>query len=370
MKFKRKWRWLAGSAVALALLVGLTGCQSVQFYKQAIQGQCKIYWAQRPIAKVLKDQQASEPLKEKLGLILALRNFAQNELHLPPNGHYLNYADLERRFVVWNVYAAPELSLEQKRWWYPLVGRLKYRGFFSEKDARKYATELAKDGFDVYVGGVEAYSTLGWFRDPVLNTFIHHKPADLAEIIFHELTHQKIFAKGDTDFNEALATAVGEEGVRRWLASLGNTNGVHEYLLAQDRNEQFVRLVMDARSRLKQVFGNDEDDEAKGGTAPSASDDWKREQKAKIIADLKGRYAQLKSEWAGYNAYDNWFARPINNAQINTIATYYDLVPYFRRLLERERGDLEKFYRVVERIADIPDKDERHTALKKLAGET
>lgn len=368
LKWKR--RWLVTGILSLILLASLTGCQSLRFYKQAIQGQCKIYFAQRPIPKVLKDGQTPDPLKEKLGLVLALRTFAENELGLPPDGHYLKYADLERRFVVWNVYAAPELSLEQKRWWYPLVGRLKYRGFFSEKEARAYAARLAKDGYDVYVGGVEAYSTLGWFRDPVLNTFIHHKPADLAEILFHELTHQKIFAKGDTDFNEALATAVGEEGVRRWLASLGNTNAVNDYLLAQHRNEQFVRLVMNARNELTQVFGDDEDDEAKGGTAPEASDEWKRAQKAIIIEKLKTRYAAMKAEWGGYTAYDNWFARPINNAQINTVATYYDLVPYFRRLLEREKGDLEKFYAAVQQIADMGDKEERHAALKRLASET
>ncbi len=370
MTLKLKRRCILGGILSLILLTSLTGCQSLRFYKQAIQGQCKIYWSQRPIAKVLKDEQTADPVKEKLGLVLALRTFAQDKLLLPPGGHYLKYADLERRFVVWNVYAAPELSLDTKRWWYPLVGRLKYRGFFSEKAARDYAAKLASDGYDVFVGGVEAYSTLGWFQDPVLNTFIHHKPADLAEIIFHELTHQKVFAKGDTDFNEALATAVGEEGVRRWLQSAGNTNAVREYLVAQERNEQFVRLVTDARNQLKQVYGDNDDHEAKGGTAPSTSDQWKRKQKQRIIQDLKGRYAQLKTEWGGTGAYDNWFARPINNAQISTISTYYDLVPYFRRLLQRENGDLKKFYAVAQKLADIRDKDDRHAALKKLAGET
>ncbi len=368
LKSKRR-RWLLGGLLSLVLVTSLTGCQALSFYKQAIQGQCQIYWTQRPIAKVLKDAETPEAVKEKLGLILTLRTFAEQELGLRPNGHYLKYADLQRRFVVWNVYAAPELSLDPKRWWYPMVGRLKYRGFFSEKAARHYGSELAKEGLDVFVGGVEAYSTLGWFRDPVLNTFLHHKPADLAEIVFHELTHQKVFAKGDTDFNEALATAVGEEGVHRWLATLGNTNAVQEYLLAQERNEEFVHLVMAARNELKQLYGDEENPEAKGGTSPSTSDRWKREQKQKIITRLKADYARLKSDWGGYSSYDRWFSQPINNAQINTIATYYDLVPYFRRLLEREKGDLKQFYAVVEKLAELKGKDERHEALKKLAGE-
>ena len=369
LKSKRR-RWWIGGSLSLVLIGSLTGCQSLSFYKQAIQGQCQIYWSQRPIAKVLKDEETPENIKEKLGLILALRTYAQHELELEPNGHYLKYADLQRRFVVWNVYAAPQLSLEPKSWWYPMVGRLKYRGFFSEKDARKYGSELAREGLDVFVGGVEAYSTLGWFRDPVLNTFLHHAPADLAEIIFHELTHQKVFASGDTDFNEALATAVGEEGVHRWLKTLGNTNALQQYTLAQQRNEQFVQLVMSARNRLKALYGDDENSEAKGGTAPSANEARKHEQKEKIISQLKTDYARLKSDWGGLSSYDRWFAQPINNAQINTIATYYDLVPYFRRLLEREKGNLKNFYTVAQKLADLRSKDERHTALKRLAGET
>ena len=366
----RRRKWLVGGILAAILLVGLTGCQSLGYYKQAIQGQCRIYWAQHSIEKVVKDPRTPEALKEKLGLVLELRKFADRELHLPPNGHYLKYADLQRRFVVWNVYAAPELSLEPKRWWYPLVGSLKYRGYFSELHARKYATNLIHDGYDVFVGGVEAYSTLGWFHDPVLNTFIHHTPADLAEIIFHELTHQKVFAKGDTDFNEALATAVAEEGVRRWLETRGDTNALRQYVVSEQRNEQFVQLVTDARNQLKQLYGDVDEGEAKGGAAPAVPDEVKRREKEKILDNLKLRYAKMKADWGGYAGYDNWFGRPINNAQLNTIAAYYDLVPYFQRLLQSEHGDLKKFYKAAQKLADMHDKDARHEALKRLAGET
>ena len=356
---RKKWFWL----LPVFVLIALPGCQSIGYYSQAIKGQCSIYLGQRPIKSILADTNVPPELKEKLGLVLQLRDYAERELKLKPNGHYLKYADVHRRFVVWNVNAAPELSLEPKKWWYPVVGSLKYRGYFSEKMARKYGADIEKQGYDVFVGGVEAYSTLGWFRDPVLNTFVHNTDADLAEIIFHELSHQRVFASGDTDFNEAFATAVAEEAVQRWLRSIGNTNAMQEYLASQKRNEQFVAMIDQTRARLKTVYGDPA--EAKGGTG-GLSDNEKRAQKKRIIADLKDRYAALKAQWGGCSDYDAWFARPINNAQLNTIATYYDLVPDFRKLIRASGGDLEKFFATCTRLAKVKDKDERHAALKQL----
>jgi predicted aminopeptidase len=360
---RKKWFWL----LPVFVLIALPGCQSLGYYSQAVKGQCDIYFGQRPIKEMLADPKVPTDVKEKLRLVLHLREYAERELKLKPNGHYLKYADLHRRFVVWNVNAAPEFSLEPKKWWYPVVGSLKYRGYFSEKRARKYGSALEKDGYDVFVGGVEAYSTLGWFRDPVLNTFIHHTDADVAEIIFHELSHQRVFAKGDTDFNEAFATAVAEEAVQRWVRDVGNTNALQEYLASQQRTEQFVGIVDQARAKLKAVYGDPA--EAKGGSG-GMSDNEKREQKKRVIAELKDRYARLKAEWGGYPGFDGWFARPINNAQLNTIATYYDLVPQFRKVIKLNGGNLEKFFEVCTGLAKIKGKDERHGALRRLAGES
>src|SRR6267142_5919651 len=177
----------------LSLLPALTGCQTVGYYAQAISGQCQVWNRARSIEALLEDPVVTEPLKQRLRLVLEVRAFAEKELHLPANGHYLRYADRGRRFAVWNVHAAPEFSLTPKSWWYPVVGRLNYRGYFSEDRARRYAARLAKQGFDVYIGEVAAYSTLGWFRDPVLNTFIHQNETDLVELLFHELAHQRLF---------------------------------------------------------------------------------------------------------------------------------------------------------------------------------
>jgi predicted aminopeptidase len=307
-------------------------------------------------------------LRDKLQLVLDVRAFADRELHLKADGHYSEYADLGRRFVVWNVYAAPEFSLEPKKWWYPVVGSLKYRGFFSEKDARETGARLAKQGYDVHVGGVEAYSTLGWFKDPVLNTFIHHDTNDLAEILFHELAHQRVFAKGDTDFNEAFATAVGEEGVRRWLEVRGDAKARADYEVELRRKDQFVALVMQARAELEKVYGEEaiHGSRPQGKTGSESLVAAKRAAKEAVIARLRANYARLKEEWGGYAAYDGWFQRPINNARLNTIAAYYTLVPAFKQLLAQQDGNLTKFYAEAKSMAAL-SKEQRQERIAALS---
>jgi len=348
----------------------ITGCSSVGYYRQAAAGQYQIFSRQEPIQKVLARPETRPTLREKLELVLELRRFAERELHLKTGGHYARYADLGRRHVVWNVYAAPEFSLEPKKWWYPVVGSLKYCGFFSEQDARGYGARIAKEGYDVYVGGVDAYSTLGWFKDPVLNTFIHHEPAELAELLFHELAHQRVFARGDTDFNEAFASAVGEEGARRWLAARGDTNALAAYETELRRKDQFVALVMRAREQLKEVYGEETAHERRAPAAPGSEAlvAAKRAAKAEVLARLRADYEVLKASWGGDPSYDNWFKRPLNNARLNTIATYYHFVPAFQRLLVKHQGDLQNFYAEAKALS-VLDKDTRHARMAALAGE-
>lgn len=343
----------------LLLATGLTGCQTAGYYKQAIQGQYQVLKHRRPMSELIADPQTPVSLNEKFRLILKLREFAATELKLPVNGHYQSYVDLHRRYIVWNVHAAPEFSLQPKTWWYPVVGSLKYRGYFSEPDAKRYAERLAGKGFDVYVDGVEAYSTLGWFKDPVLNTFINHSEPELAETIFHELAHQREFVRGDTDFNEAFATTVGQEGVRRWLLASGDPAALEKYQLALRRNEQFVQLIQTTRCELESFYG---EEKSRATTNASMSTAGKHRQKEIIIGRLRSNYDQLKTQWSGLHGYDNWFTQAVNNAQLNTVATYYDLVPAFQRLLQQNNSDPEKFYREVHTLGKLP-KTERHRRL-------
>jgi predicted aminopeptidase len=360
-------KWLMVSALLGVILI-VSGCQTLSFYGQAIKGQYQLLAYRHSIENLLADPSTTPGLKTQLELVQSLRVFAAKELKLPVDGHYTKYVDVHRRFVVWNVEAAPEFSMEPKTWWYPIVGSLKYRGYFSERNATNYGAALARRGYDVFVGGVDAYSTLGWFRDPVLNTFIFNPEPDLAETIFHELGHQRVFARSDTDFNEAFATTVGEEGARRWLRNKGNDTVYQRYLAEIRRTRQFARLITATREQLEALYGDDRTEEGKIkatkrklGMPPKKL----RDEKQRIMNGLQAEYAKLKKEWHEDPSYDSWFARQVNNAQLNSVAAYYDLVPGFEHLLELNGGDLQKFYAEAERLSKMPKK-ERHQWLTVL----
>jgi len=361
----RTRRILAGTLFIL-IVAAFSGCQTVGYYAQAVRGQYQMLAQRRSCEKLLADLATDAELKTKLQLTAQICDFAKRDLKLPANGHYRHYVDLHRPYAVWNVCAAPEFSLEPKTWWYPIVGSLDYRGFFSERDARKYADILDGRGFDVSVDGVEAYSTLGWFKDPLLNTFIHHDEAELAEILFHELAHQRVFVSGDTDFNEAFATSVGEEGVRRWLRAKGDTAMLGEYLSTLRHNVEFVRLVTLTRNKLKTFYTDTETPagQIKATNKPrSRSTGELRAEKQRILDELHRDYEKLKADWGGYAGHDEWFSRGVNNARLNSVATYYDLVPTFERLLAANGGDLEKFYAATKQLAKLP-KAERQRRLE------
>ncbi|WP_397382177.1 aminopeptidase [Prosthecobacter sp.] len=317
---------------ALLPLLCLCACSTVQFYTQAISGQTEIWRKSRPNAVALADPSVAEKVKQRLQLIEELRAFAASDLHLPTKS-FGKYCDLKRPFVVWVVYAAPEFSIESKKWWYPLVGSLKYRGFFNEKDAAVEAARLKKKGYDVFVGGVEAYSTLGYLADPVLNTFLHRSDGELAELIFHELTHAKVFIPGDTDFNEAFATANGQEGVRRWMRSKNNLSGLREYEAHLKKSRESVHLMLSTREKLKAVYAR-----------TYRSVETERLAKQRVFDDML-KEAATGSPLARINiihAPKFW-----NNARLNTVATYYNMVPGFERLLKEKGGDLEAFHQEV-----------------------
>lgn len=357
--------------LALVLIaVGLSGCETISFYGQAIKGQYQLVSGKQAIDKLLADSHTEPRLKKQLQLLQDLRAYADKELKLPVDNHYRKYVDVHRPYVVWNVEAAPEFSMEPKSWWYPLVGSLEYRGYFSKRAAQHYAETLRKKGDDVYVGGASAYSTLGWFKDPVLNTFIFDPEPDLAETIFHELGHQRVFARGDTDFNEAFATTVGQEGARRWLRAKGDTNAFEHYQAELRRNDEFVHLIMDTRQELEHLYGDErtEAGKIKASKKPrDATPEQLRERKKAVFERLQNRYARTKAEWGGNSDYDEWFSRRLNNAQLNSVAAYYDLVPGFVQLLKLNDNDLEKFYDAAERLSKQPKKD-RQQWLRTLGG--
>jgi len=332
----------AGALLLLSVL--LSGCGSVGYYTQAVKGHCQVVSRQTSCDKLVANTNTAPELKAKLELANALCTFAEQDLDLPTAGAYQRYADLERPYVVWNVYAAPAYSLEAKTWWYPFVGSLDYRGYFNEDAAHKYAGKLEKQGLDVFVEGVQAYSTLGWFRDPLLNTFLYHPEPILAEILFHELAHQKVFVSGDTDFNEAFATVVAKVGVRRWLEAQNDVTLLEQYEAALERENAFVQLVQQSRSELETLY------------AVEPNTDLEAD-KQRVINGLRQDYEVLLVQTDLYKGYEAWFAENLNNAKLNSIATYYDLVPAFDRLLASHDGNLEAFYAAVHGLTKLTESE-------------
>ena len=342
-------------AAAVLLLIG--GCANIGYYWQSVKGQFDVWSRQQDIATVLGDANTPEATRDRLARVQQMREFAVRELALPDNASFTRYADLKRPYVVWNVFATPELSLKPVTWCFPIAGCVSYRGYFSKEEAERYAADLAKGGHDVYVGGVPAYSTLGWFADPVLNTVLGYSNPQLALLIFHELAHQVAYVRDDTVFNESFAVAVEREGIKRWLARHGSAQDKANYERGLARRDSFVRLVETYRERIKALYQSELDP----GTM--------RARKKEIFTDMVGDYQKLKSGWDGFTGYDRWFEQGPNNANLASFATYTQLVPAFQALLAREGGDLPRFYGAVKELALLP-RDERLAALRQMAPRT
>ncbi|HXM82033.1 MAG TPA: aminopeptidase [Burkholderiales bacterium] len=308
--------WRRG--IAVLLLLAASGCESISFYSQAIEGHLSVMASARPIDAWLADPATTPALRARLEAARRIRQYASRELGLPDNGSYLSYADLGRPFVVWNLFAAREFSVEPKKECFPITGCVSYRGFFSEQDARQHAAQLREGGYDVHVGGVPAYSTLGWFDDPLLSSFILYPDAQLARLIFHELAHQLVYAGGDTAFNESFAVVVEEEGVRRWLEAEGRPAELAAFRAAQARKREFAARVEQTRVRLKSIY----------------SGSLSREE---MLEQKRGEFARLRQDYGAIVPQEP------NNAFLVSISLYTQLVPQFERLLA-ESGSLEKFY--------------------------
>lgn len=311
--------------------------------------------AARPIPEWLADPATPPELRQRLELAREIRAFASRELALPDNGSYTRYADLHRSSAVWNVFATTELSLELKTWCYPLFGCASYRGYFRQADADALAQQLAAKGMDVFVAPVPAYSTLGWFSDPLLNTFVGWPEPELARLIFHELAHQLVYVSDDTRFNESFATAVEREGVARWVAARNDPRLREQLALEQSRHADLLALLQRVRAELQEVYES------------AAPDAQRRQRKAQILSELQANYQVLRDQhWGGYDGYDGFFRMPWGNARLAALAAYQDDVPAFEALLVREHGDLRRFFVEVKKIAALAPR-ERDAQLRALA---
>lgn len=331
---------LARRALTLVALALLNGCSSLGYYSQLASGQLHVLQAREPVAKVIADPQRPAALRQQLVKAQAARTFASQHLHLPDNPSYRVYADLKRPYVVWNVFATPPFSLNPVTHCFPIAGCVAYRGYYSQGAARGEAALQRQDGKDVFVSGVEAYSTLGWFDDPILNSMLTWGDERLATLIFHELAHQRFYVKDDSEFNESFASFVEQEGTRQWRAHQGlspaSDNGLQQ-------RKQFIALVLDTRQRLQDLYAQ-----------PLPADEM-RQRKAAEFERMRREYRQLRDQqWGGNKRFDGWVNSPMNNAKLLPFGLYDQWVPAFTALFESVDGNWPNFYREVEQLARLP----------------
>ena len=341
------WRW-----VPLAATLLLSGCSTLDYYSHLASGQLQLLHAREPIAELLKNPTAAPELKQRLALAQQARDFANTELRLPNNDSYRLYADIQRPFVVWNVFATAEFSLSPELHCFPIAGCVAYRGFYSQGRARGAAALLKQQGFDTYVGGVEAYSTLGWFDDPILNTMLRWSDERLVAVIFHELAHQQLYVADDTALNESFASFVEREGLQQWRAKRG--------LVATDpagdqQREQFTALVLASRARLQQLYDS------------GLPETQMRSVKQAEFERLRMEYHALReTQWGGQGRYDNWINSPINNAKLLPFGLYDQWVPAFAALFEQVERDWPRFYQRATALGKLPEA-QRQQALSNLS---
>jgi predicted aminopeptidase len=319
----------------ISAVLAVQACSSVSYYVQGIAGHASLMLAREPVEKIIKT--ADDTLKHKLIISQEIRQFSIESLSLPDNKSYTSYVELKNSSPVWIVVAAKEFSLTPKQWCYWVIGCASYRGYFSRQAAERYAAELKQKGHDVHVAGVGAYSTLGFFADPLTSAMLDRDDASLAELIFHELSHQKIYIKNNTRFNEAFATVVGEQGAIVWLQKTNRESLLKQYKERLSVQADFIDLVKNTKNKLKKLYKT------------SFSDDVRRTRKQLIFEAMKQDYEHLKtSKWNGKAWYKRWFNTPLNNARLVSIATYYDLVPSFIKLFEACDQNFMRFYEQVQ----------------------
>lgn len=338
-------------SLLLAATALLSGCSTLNYYGQLAAGQVELLQARQPIEQLLQDPATPAPLRPRLTLVLQVRAFASAQLKLPDNRSYRLYADIQRPFVVWNLFATPEFSLAAQTSCFPIAGCVAYRGYYQPEGANAAAAALQQQGLDTYVAGVEAYSTLGWFDDPLLSSMLHWDDQRLAGLIFHELAHQRLYVRDDSSFNESFASFVEQQGLRQWLASRGEAELDPA---ARQQREQFTQLILASRARLTALYAS--------GLAAAPMRAGKQAEFSRLRAD----YRQLRAtQWGGQGRYDGWINAPLNNAKLLPFGLYEQWQPAFAALFARSGGDWAHFYRRVEQLAALP-LPERSAALLAL----
>ena len=360
MSFLHAWkssRMLCRILLVMLLLTTLNACSSIDYFSHLAKGQFDLLWQRENVVELLESDDTSDELKTRLILSQKIRKFAENEMFLPVGQSYTAYTDLERPYVVWNVYAAPQLSFESYTWCYPFLGCLAYRGFYDEQRAQDAAQKLIEDGYEVKVGGVQAYSTLGFFDDPLLNTFVFKHEVAFVELLIHEISHRLLYIDNDTKFNENFATAVALLGTEAWYKKQKNQSLYQAYQDHKLGQKKLISFLLAFKQQLEIVY----EDERK-------NEPDKQFLKEALFNSLPEKFKQFKTEEGLDSRYDKWVLS-MNNASLSTLANYQELVAGFIALFYQQKGSWTQFYSEVASIAKL-DKDQRHHILIELSETT
>ncbi len=326
-----------------ALVCLLGGCSTVSYYSQIVSGHMRIVVGKKSLDEVVADAATDETTRHKIEVAKQAREFAIGQLFLPDNGSYKSFYDTRRDYVTYNVVAADEFSFKAQQWCFPIAGCVSYRGYYAKEDAEAYARGLSEQGLDVAVNGATAYSTLGWFADPLLNTMLRRSDASITSLLFHELAHQQLYVGDDSKFNESFASFVESAGMTQWQKKYnqGDASAADAIRQRHQRQVQFVNLLSSTRADLQAIYDS--------GLSISVM----REKKAEQFSQLLRNYESLKETWGGYRGYDGWFNRKLNNARLVSVATYNDYIPAFQVLFEESGSDFRAFYSAARVLADM-----------------
>lgn len=352
----------------LLLSMLLSGCSTVGYYAQAVGGHLSLMSKRQPLDEVMASEDTDSEIRRKLELLRDARGFAVERLKLPNNNSYNTFVKTGKRHITWNVVATPEFSMAAKQWCFPVAGCVSYRGYFDEKDAEGYQAGLQEQGFDTQLGGASAYSTLGWFNDPLLDTMLRGSDIRLVGLLFHELAHQVLYVKNDSSFNEAFATFVEQQGSREWLIAEGKADRLPVFEAYLQRQVDFNALLQKTRGDLVTLY--------RDAPAPTAKDldqavvNDLRERKQAVFDTMISRYETMKAEqWDSFEGYDNWFKREMNNARLIAVSTYLKWVPAFAGMFDEAGDDFEAFYKLAKDISAKPY-DERQEILQRYLSDS
>ncbi|KZY38321.1 hypothetical protein A3754_12510 [Alcanivorax sp. HI0083] len=337
---REHWATFRSTLAGVLLCVVLPGCQ-VGYYGQAVKGHWSLMGKREPVADVLNDASTSPELADQLRFSQQVIAFAGEALSLPAEDVYHQYVALEQDAVVWNVLAAPAYSLTPKTWCYLMIGCVSYRGYFDKDRATREADALAEDGMDTFVGGAIAYSTLGWFADPLTTPMLERSRPSLAQLLIHELVHRKVYIKDDTRFNESLATLVGREGAVDYFAHSGEPLSAAYWQQREQVQDAFMAIVQATRAALKELYASAQDADALA------------REKTRILQQARDRFARDSQAQPALKAYAGFFDGRLNNARLNGVSDYNDYVPAFARLLDQCQRDWGCFWQQVDNLVAL-----------------